>query len=484
MSNLRLDLLTDEELIEYQTLLAQVEIDNRWKDLRNPQNGGVNPNYKFVFDAYYNQKYNKEQELESGYRGVVLEGSSRSGKTYSVIMFLIKCCIDSDIPLVINIYRVTYNSFKSTLYKDFESIYPLLGIEDNKFRFLQEVKEVKINKSKIYFLGGDNVENAMGNQADIVYINEAIQIDYDFYKEAVRRNKFFILDYNPTATEHWIYDKVLKRSDVGFLRTTFNDNPFLNIQSKLEILNKEPFLPNSYEIIGNKEIWYNGKPIDETNQPPPHPTNVDEGTADLQDWMVMGLGLRYSREGAIFKNVRFGVDKSEIPYDLAYSYGLDFGFTIDPTVLTRNWENETDIYIEVLSYHPIDNEDDLVKLFEGLDIEYDVPITCDSIDKHTSEGGGTIQMVMALQDAGYDAYKVSKTKGVWYWLMKMNKKRINFIKNDLDKHAKIETENYKQKVVDGRPLNQPIDKWNHIWDSSRYRFMAFNDDLEVETEWN
>jgi len=189
-------------------------------------------------------------------------------------------------------------------------------------------------------------------------------------------------------------------------------------------------------------------------------------------------------QGVILKNVRFGVDKSEIPYDLTYSYGLDFGFTIDPSVLTRNWENETDIYVEVLSYYPIDNEEDMIRMLQGLEIEQYVPITCDSKDKHTSEGGGTIQMVMAMQDAGYDAYKVRKTKGVWYWLMKMRLKRINFIKSKYDKEAKAECENYKQKVIDGRPLNQPIDRWNHIIDSARYRFMAFNDDIEIETEWN
>ena len=54
----------------------------------------------------------------------------------------------------------------------------------------------------------------------------------------------------------------------------------------------EPFLPNSYEIVGEKEIYYNGKPIDEKNQPPPHPENVKNGTADLYMWRVYGLGLR------------------------------------------------------------------------------------------------------------------------------------------------------------------------------------------------
>lgn len=797
MSSQKFDLskLSNEELLLYKQLLQKTAIDKQWDMLRNPDKHQVNPNYKFVFDAFHEQKYDVEGNLVGGRRGVVLEGSSRSGKTFSVILFLIKLCKDSDKPLTINVVRETYNGHKITLYKDFDAIYTMLGIEDNPFRVLKDIAQVTINKSKIYFLGADNAASAMGNKSDIVYINEAIDVTFEFYKEMVRRNKFFILDYNPRFTEHWIYSSVIPRSDVGFLRTTFLDNPHVDIQSKNEILRLEPFEPNSYEIVGQKELWYNGAPISDENQPPPHPINVKEGTANVMEWMIMGLGLRGAMRGVIFTNVR-EIDKDEIPYDLGYSYGLDFGFTCligdtlvetnkgavkikdiskgdyvltrsgykrvlnvfnngqkevitkkirifnteieissteshhfninnkwkkygelqskdklyvlsnltvsntkdthtantkttisesgkkkvlgtmkdcitqfgnhimekyqkgctfitltathliialkilclllqasmlgctmylrnliklkkvknteikssiqqkigekeeqklmqayllklenaaiavkntpqqthiknivlpivkylfkrkvnkdilkeivscaiqyinainiakqkvalknahilwqsvegvkdvnkhiatvydlqvedvheyfangilvhncDPTALTRNWESDTDIYIEYLSYHPIDNAEDLVNFLEQSGVEKNIPITCDSSDRYTSGNNGTVEMVLALQDYGFEAYKVSKTKGVMYWLNLMRKKRINLIKNKYIEQARTEFENYKIKEIDGKAINQPIDKFNHGIDSARYRFMAFNDTVEVETEW-
>ncbi len=39
---------------------------------------------------------------------------------------------------------------------------------------------------------------------------------------------------------------------------------------------------------------------------------------------------------------------------------------------------------------------------------------------------------------------------------------------------KKEQENYTMREINGIAINQPIDKWNHGWDSARYRHMAFN----------
>jgi hypothetical protein len=36
-----------------------------------------------------------------------------------------------------------------------------------------------------------------------------------------------ILDYNPSDSFHWIYDKVIVRDDCDFFQTTYKDNPFL-----------------------------------------------------------------------------------------------------------------------------------------------------------------------------------------------------------------------------------------------------------------
>ena len=48
------------------------------------------------------------------------------------------------------------------------------------------------------------------------------------------------------------------------------------------------------------------------------------------------------------------------------------------------------------------------------------------------------------------------------------------MKNHLYKEIKKEKENYRMKEIGGMAINQPIDSFNHFWDSARYGHMAFN----------
>src|SRR5690606_36293421 len=157
----------------------------------------------------------------------------------------------------------------------------------------------KIGKNKITFIGCDKVSKAHGAGCDYAIFNEGIFIPQEIYKNVIRRcRKFWIIDYNPSVTVHWIYDTVFTRPDVGYIKTTFRQNSKSSDAERNEILASEPWLPDSYEVIGN-DIFYKGKLVEEGNYPPPHPTNIENGTADEYDWKVYGLGLRGRVKGAI-----------------------------------------------------------------------------------------------------------------------------------------------------------------------------------------
>src|SRR5690606_12699665 len=148
---------------------------------------------------------------------------------------------------------------------------------------------------------------------------------------------------------------------------------------------------------------------------------------------------------------------------------------------TAYGEDEHNIWIELMLYEPIDHPDDLDIAFVSLGVEKDVPMTADSSDKYTGENKGTVEMVRALKKKGYSIKKVSKNKGVVYWIGSMKKKKIHLvIRNEkLGKFVKIEQQNYRFKEVNGIPINQPIDKFNHMWDSGRHAHMAFNNPLTL-----
>lgn len=471
-------MLTDAEIIEFEKLVREEEIYQRREALKDFYNN-KNPNYTFLADAYSKQKYVKmlddnDEEIDvliDGKRGIVLEGSSRSGKTYSAIDFIVYLGLFEPRPVTINILKETYNSFKTTLFDDFKERLDYYDLP-NPFNN-QDVHSFKINRSKVNLIGADKTGKDgkfHGAGCDFLYINESLDVAKNIFDQSeMRCRKFWFMDYNPSVTEHYVFKNVVTRSDVGLLRTTFKDNPHVSTPERNKILSYEPWLPGSY-TVENNEIWYNSEIVDDKNQPPPHPVNVESGQADEFMWKVYGLGLRGAMKGVIFKKV-FWID--EMP-SMAYTYGIDFGFTTDPTAIVRYCEDDKNIYYELLWYAPIDNPDEINATLLALGVEKYIPITADSSDKYINHTG-SYEMVSALYDMGWEISKVSKTNSVMFWLTSMKRKKIHIVrpKNEvLHQSAKKEVENYRFKEVNGILINQPIDKFNHMHDSARYCHMS------------
>lgn len=471
--------LTDLEILEMEELLKEEEIEILF-DRLTVFDDKTNPNYELLYESINNQVTNNEGELVSGYSGAILEGSSRSGKTWSWIFIIIYLTLikHKGESIKINVYREHFADFKKTLFDDFKRILDLFDLP-NKFHNAERVESFKIGKSTIHLLGCDKLKGSgHGSGSDYSIFNEMMFTDKKTFLQAVKRcRKFWLGDYNPSFTDHWVFDSVIPRPDVAFLRTTFKDNPFISQKEKTEILVTEPYLPGSY-VVTEDDILYNGKPVTEKNQPPPHPINVDQGTADEYEWRVYGLGLRGAMTGVIISQLEW---IEELP-NIAHTYANDFGFTNDPNATVKYIEDEYNIWFELLIYQAIDTPEELDSSFEAVGIEKNAVIACDSSDKYTGENKGTVEMVSGLNDLGYDeAFKISKTKSVMYWLSSMKKKKLHCVrdKRGLWKKVKKEKENYKFKEVNGILINQPIDKYNHIWDAVRYGHMSHSSGYEI-----
>ena len=478
-------MLTDAEMLELENLLKEKEIDISRKKL-NELDDDTNPNYALLHTSIKEQKYEKDKDgndvLVSGFRGAGLEGSSRSGKTWSGVDIIIWLCLYYEPKgCTINIYRETYNEFKTTLYDDFKRRLDDYALP-NPFHKSQEVKSFRIGKSRIYFLG----DGKHGGGCDYAFFNEVMFINQSVFDQTeMRCRKFWWADYNPSVTDHWFFDKVLTRPDVAFLRTTYLDNKHISPQERNKILSYDPWLPGSYIVKNSIVMCYNKltkkvEPVTSTNQPPPHPTNIQNGTADEFMHKVYGLGLRGAMKGVIFPYVEW-IDK--FPEDKAPIYPNDFGFTTDPNALGKYAEDDYNIWIELLSYEPIETPEALGSLLTelGIDPAKDI-IPCDSSDKYTGENKGTVEMVKGLKQQGFiNAYKISKTKSVMYWLNSMKTKKIHIVKNHLYKEALKEQQNYRMKEIGGIAINQPIDKFNHMWDMARYGHIAHNSETQIFT---
>lgn len=447
--------LTDSEILELERLIDEREHEQRINGLLSLTD--KNPNYVYLHESY-----------RSELAGVALEGSSRAGKTFGGVDFIFYLGLHAEKSCKINIYRETYASFKDTIYDDFKSRFDYYGI-DNPFDNAKEVKTFKIGKSKITFIGCDKISKAHGAGCDYAFFNEVMHIPKALFDQVeMRCRKFWWADYNPSFTDHWFFDSVLNRNDVGFLRTTFKDNEFISKAELRKILSYEPWETGSYEVTENGALLYNNEPITDENQPPTNRINVEQQTADVFMWKVYGLGLRGAMKGVIFPYVTY---INQFP-DIAYTYGLDFGFSSDPTALVKYARDGKNIYLELLTYKPIDTASELNAVLEALGVSKYVPICADSADRYVSEKKGVTRMVSELFDYGWEIFKVSKNKSIVYWIQNMKQYKIHVVENHLSKEFRKEFENYKWKEVNGIQINQPIDAYNHAIDSSRYGHMS------------
>lgn len=386
----------------------------------------INKNFAFLV----------QNSVKKDCNGIILEGSSRSGKTISSVDFITHIGTQYGGGHTINVIKETYNSFKTTLYDDFDKRLKDFGLP-SPFDKSKEVITFPILGNKINFIGADKESKFLGASCDFMYLNEMLDIEKGIFDQSeMRCRKFWWGDYNPKVTEHWVYENVIKRDDVKFLHSTFKDNPFISPLELKKIL--------SYEDTED---------------------NRRQGTVDIYKWQVYGLGMRAAMEGLIFPNVTW---INEFPNDCDQeTYGLDFGYTIDPSVLMRIGVKKreaggADIYLKKMFYTPTPKPEDL-----GALLEMTLPE-----GKHAWADSSDPAMIAALKHMGFAVYGALKPRGsIVFGNSLINNFHVHMVR---DPDLRKEQENYKYKEVNGIKLNEPIDKWNHCFDAARYgTFMEF-----------
>jgi phage terminase large subunit len=214
-------------------------------------------NLEFLIQKFDFQK--SDLQIKQGF---VLEGGSGSGKTYDIVNFLLLYCQHySDRGKDILIFRDTLADLKKSIYKDFKKILQMYGLYESRNDFLSPPIHYIYEGNIIYFSGLD-VMGAHGERHDVIWGNEAVAtrlsqgIDREAFKQLNQRcNEAFILDYNPAATDDWIYNDIIPRRDTHFIKTTQLDNPFLPRGQREEILRYEPTQFNIEQGTADDYMW-------------------------------------------------------------------------------------------------------------------------------------------------------------------------------------------------------------------------------------
>lgn len=355
--------------------------------------------------------------IKSDKRIIVEQGGTRSGKTYNILLWVIFYYCSQNEGKVITICRKTFPSLRASVMRDFLDILRMHDLYREEYHN-KSSHEYHLNGNLVEFISLDEPQKIRGRKRNLLFINEANQLFFEDWQQlAFRTDGRIILDYNPSDSFHWIYDKVLTRDDCDFYQTTYKDNPFLDEQIKQEI-----------------------ERLKET---------------DEDYWRIYGLGERGMSRATIFQ---FGT--SEIPQEAKLiSYGLDFGYTNDPSALVAVYQHGDNLYLDELLYRTGMTNRDLHHHLQSLGLDRRDEIFADSAEPKSIDElhrfGWNIKPTAKGQDsinAGIDILKRHKIFAT--------SRSSNLIK---------ELQNYKwTEDKNGNLLNKPIDVMNHAIDASRY----------------
>lgn len=364
----------------------------------------LNPNLPFI-----------EQTFKSGKRIAILQGGSRSGKTYSALQWIIRTSVNYT-GLTYSIVRKTLPALKASAMRDFFQILKDAGLYSESDHNKTE-NTYNLNGNLIEFFSTDDSQKLRGRKRDILFCNEANELDLEDWRQLLLRTTGkAIIDYNPSDFEHWIYDQVIPRGDAELLITTFKDNPHLssNLKAEIEMLEQ----------------------------------------IDPEYWKVFGLGLRGQLKGLIFSNWQ---EFNSIP-DVAKfkGFGLDWGFTNDPTAVVGVWQNGMDIYVKECVYERGLTNHDIANRLKDFVNNRD-EIFADSAEPKSIE---------EIYRLGFNIKPTQKGKDSILTSIDVLKRfKIYLIGSNIVKEFKT----YKWKVDKAdKPINEPVDYNNHAIDALRY----------------
>lgn len=355
---------------------------------------------------------------KSNKRIVIEQGGTRSGKTYNILMWLIFGYALQNKRKVITIARKTYPALRTSAMRDFIQILQDYQLYDESFHNKSSAEYI-LNGNLVEFISLDQPQKVRGRKRHILFINEANELHWEDWQQLVFRTEGrIILDYNPSDEFHWIYERVKTRDDADFFITNYKHNPFLpqSIKDEIELLK----------------------------------------TTDANYWQVYGLGQVGVGKTLIFTHTP--IDK--VPLDASLlSYGMDFGYTNDPTTLVAVYRKDNNLYFQELIYRTGMTNRDIGNELRTLEIDRRAEIFADSAEPKSIVDLRQMGWNVKPSEKGKDSINIGIDMLKRYSLF-VTKPSVNMIK---------EFRNYKWKEdKNGNVLNTPVDMYNHTTDAIRY----------------
>jgi phage terminase large subunit len=372
----------------------------------------VNLNYGTIF---------KKTRLaeNDGKKVIIHKGGTGSGKTFDLMLYLISLTFqnknevttvvsESHPHLQIGAIRILKNLLQGN------DIWHLGTFTQNPTVWLNAS-----SGSLIEFFSADRIDKALGARRDRLFGNEINSLKLEVWDELARRSENVYGDFNPTS-QFWLEDWIANYDDTVIIKSNYKDNPYL---------------------------------------PETERKRIEKRASRDANFRRVHIDCEYGMyEGLIFSDIEFIDEMPELPL----TYGLDFGYTNDPTAVVAVAQTGDAYYLDELIYQTGLRNADIASMMKQQGITNRDTIYADSAEPKSIDD---------IYLAGFNVLPAVKGKDSIEWgISLMKQRRICVTKRSVNLIKELRNYSY-QKDKEGRTVNVPIDAWNHGIDAARYAIM-------------
>lgn len=361
------------------------------------------------------------------------DGGGGSGKSYFVMQKLVIKALKSKRKILFT--RQTLASMKDSVWQGILDAIEYFHLTQYVTTNKTDMKIEFPNGSILLFKGLENIERlkSIVNITDIC-IEEASEISYEAYNQLDIRlrhptapNQQIYLMFNPVSKMNWTYKHFFRDGtppNTRIIHTTYKDNKFLP-DTQIDVL----------EALKYKDEAY---------------------------YRIYALGEFGVLDKLIFNNYEIRYVTEEEIFGTQIAVGLDAGYSQDPTAICKvayDKKTETLYILDEIYETELTTRDIYDRCIEkGMDRYH---ITADSAEP---------RLIKELKNLGL-SIKASK-KGpdsILYGINWLKARKIVIMPHCINAIEEFKNYTWKKDKKTGEYYDVPIDKFNHLIDSLRYR---------------
>lgn len=375
--------------------------------------------------------------LKTNKRIRLLAGGMRASKTISVLMYLITCAQSDKTPTLTSVVSESFPHLSRGAIRDFESIMTEQGYWKQKSWNKTNSIYTFETGSKIEFFSVDVPAKVRGPSRDRLFVNEANNVSRETWEQLLfRTRQFAFADWNPVGDFYLYEDYGLDDEDgaftnddrVDFLIMTYKDNEALEPAIVEDIERKAELNPNWRRVYADGKRGSNDSKI-------------------FKDWKIINT----------------------IPHEAKLvRYGLDFGYTNDPTAIIAIYYYNGGYILDEITYQKgLSNK----QIADILNNQPKALVMADSAEPKSID---EIKLY-GVNVLGTVKGKDSVNQGIQY----VQDQQIS-----ITKHSTYTIDENRRYMwlsdKDGEVTNVPMETWNHAMDAIRYGFESLRPRKERE----